>query len=100
MSAVFTRDGLNAFDTLSKYFDPDVMTLPGGQVVPNRILQNFIPREDPDRKAKWSDAPWGELLFRDRRWIQLVKRVRQHPATEYSANCVLEFAKSAAVDDE
>lgn len=92
--AVFTRDEKSAFDVLSPYFDPDLMSLPGGGVVPNRVLRNFVPDEVPDREVDWSDAVVGDLLFRDRRWLELVNRAAQHPVTEYTANWVLEYVKS------
>jgi hypothetical protein len=95
IAAIFTRDKMTSFDALSKYFDPDLMSLPGGGVIPNGVLRNFLPHETSERKLVWSDAVVGDLLFRDPRWFDLVKRMREHPVTEYTANWVLQYVDHA-----
>ncbi|MEM7473624.1 MAG: hypothetical protein AAF483_01390, partial [Planctomycetota bacterium] len=98
VDAVFALEKENAFDKLAKFFEPERLLIPGGDIVAQTILRQFIPPECVDEQLNWKEAKQYEWLSADPRWFDLIVQHLDHPVLNWWATEVLRHVDYPIVD--
>lgn len=99
VQAIFDSDPATAFDRFAAYFEPQRLSQPGGNVIPNEVLGAFGPVWKTTILTRKSYCAMKEPHWfeRDKRWMDLCVRLRRDKQLGHAARDVLRLAKPARV---
>jgi|GEM_PF-339132 hypothetical protein len=87
--AILNEDPSKFFDRCAVYFTPEKMAQPGGEVIPNAILELFVPGEGAT--LHWIDPKIPECIQTDKRWVDLFVKFRKDKELGFTAKQAIEF---------